>query len=217
MSPTPSPTADTARELLRRNADLATWLADLGTRSAEAARALARPGSPPERDYLDEMADAVREFASLRDEVLAMAAHAALTAPSPGDVASTRELDALLRTMVDELEKEAHRTAAARARHDALTLLDRVRGLTHRDDPQFAALAACQSQARDLQSTIAGSGDTERAIWTPALAPFAALLTLLDGQQVLTDDAWAVLEDSVAETFGRPLAVAAARQKLAPR
>jgi hypothetical protein len=217
MSPTPSPTADTARELLRRNADLATWLADLGTRSAEAARALARPGSPPEPNYLDEMADAVREFASLRDEVLAMAAHAALAAPSPGDVASTRELDALLRTLVDELEKEAHRTAAARARHDALALLDRVRGLTHRDDPQFAALSACQSQARDLQSTIAGSGDTERAIWTRALAPFAALLTLLDGQQALTDDAWAVLEDSVAETFGRPLAVAAARQKLAPR
>jgi len=214
---TPSPTVETARDLLRRNADLATWLADLGTRSAEAARALARPGAPPDRDYLDELADAVREFASLRDEVLKLAGHSSLAVPSPGDLASTRELDALLRTLVDEMEKEAQRAAANRARRDALALLDRVTALTHRDDPRFGALAACQSQARDLQSTIARSADSERAIWTPALAPFAALLTLLDGQQALTDDAWAVLEDSVAETFGRSLAVAAARRKLAPR
>jgi hypothetical protein len=216
MSPTSSPTVETARDLLRRNADLATWLADLGTRSAEAARALAQPGAPPDRDYLDELADAVREFASLRDEVLKLVGHTSLAVPS-GDLTSTRELDALLRTLVDEMEKEAQRAAANRARRDALALLDRVTALTHRDDPRFGALAACQSQARDLQSTIAGSADSERAIWTPALAPFAALLTLLDGQQALTDDAWAVLEDSVAETFGRPLAVAAARRKLAPR
>jgi hypothetical protein len=216
MSPTSSPTVETARDLLRRNADLATWLADLGTRSAEAARALAQPGAPPDRDYLDELADAVREFASLRDEVLKLVGHTSLAVPS-GDLTSTRELDALLRTLVDEMEKEAQRAAANRARRDALALLDRVTALTHRDDPRFGALAACQSQARDLQSTIAGSADSERAIWTPAIAPFAALLTLLDGQQALTDDAWAVLEDSVAETFGRPLAVAAARRKLAPR
>lgn len=218
MSSTSSPTVETARDLLRRNADLATWLADLGTRSADAARALTRPGSPPASDYLDEMADAVREFASLRDEVLRVAAHTSLALPAPADVASTRDLDALLRMLVDELERQAHHAAAERARRDALALLDRVTALTHRDDPQFVALAACQSQARDLQSTITGAADSERAIWTPALAPFAALLTLLEGQQQgLTDDAWAVLEDSVAETFGRPLAVAAARRKLAPR
>ncbi len=217
MCPTPSLTADTARDLLRRNADLATWLADLGARSADAARALAQPGTPPPGDYLDEMADAVREFASLRDEVLAMVAQTSLPVPAASEVASTRELDALLRALIEQIEKEAHAAAAARARHDALALLDRVAALTHRDDPRFAALSACQSQARDLHSTVAGSADDERAIWTPALAPFAALLTLLDGQQALTDDAWAVLEDSVAETFGRPLAVAAARRKLVPR
>jgi len=214
MASTPSPTADTARDLLRRNADLATWLADLGTRSAEAARALARPGVPPPGDYLEELADARREFASLRDQVLAIAAHTSLAVPSPEDIGSTRELDALLRALVEELEQQARRAVAERARHDALALLDRVATLTHRDDPRFAPLAACQAQARDLHSTIAGSSDSERSIWTGALAPFTALLTLLDGQQTLTDEAWAVLEDSVADTFGRPLAVAAARRKL---
>ena len=84
---TPSPTVETARDLLRRNADLATWLADLGTRSAEAARALARPGAPPDRDYLDELADAVREFASLRDEVLKLAGHRRSRCPRRGDLA----------------------------------------------------------------------------------------------------------------------------------
>jgi methionyl-tRNA synthetase len=217
MCPTPSPTVKTARDLLRRNADLATWLADLGTRSADAARALAQPGTPPPGDYLEEMAEAVREFGSLRDEVLAMAARTSIAVPAASEVVSTRELHALLRALIEEIERETQAAAAARARQDALALLDRVAALTHRDDPHLAALTACQSQARDLHSTIAGAADSERAIWTPALAPFAALLTLLDGQQALTDEAWAVLEDRVAETFGRPLAVAAVRRKLEPR
>jgi hypothetical protein len=215
MAATPSPTADTARELLRRNADLATWLADLGTRSADAARALTRPGVPPPGDYLEELNDARREFASLREQVLKVVAQTSLTAPATDQIASTRELDALLRALVDELEQQAKRAVAERARDDAVAVLDRVAGLTHRDDPQFAALVACQAQARELRSTIAGSTEGDRSIWAGALAPFAALLTLIDGQQALTDDAWAALEDSVAETFGRPLAVAAVRRKLA--
>jgi hypothetical protein len=215
MASTPSPTADTARELLRRNADLATWLADLGTRSAEAARALAQPGVPPPGDYLEELTDARREFASLREQVLKVVGQTSLTAPAPEDIASTRELDALLRALVDEREQQAKRAAAERERGDALALLDRVAALTHRDDRQFAALATCQAQARDLRSTIAGSTDSERSIWAGVLAPFAALLTLIDGQQALTDEAWAALEDSVSDMFGRPLAVAAARRKLA--
>jgi len=215
MASTPSPTADTARELLRRNADLATWLADLGTRSADAARALAQPGVPPPGDYLEELTDARREFTSLREQVLKVVAQTSLIAPATDEIASTRELDALLRALVDELEQQAKRAAAERARDDAVALLDRVAALTHRDDPRFAPLVTCQAQSRDLRSTIAGSTDSERSIWSGALAPFAALLTLIDGQQALTDDAWAALEDSVADTFGRPLAVAAARRKLA--
>jgi hypothetical protein len=215
MASTPSPSADTARELLRRNADLATWLADLGTRSAEAARALTQPGVPPPGDYLEELADARREFASLREQVIEVAAQTSLALPAPDEITSTRELAALLRALVDELEQQAKRAAVERARDDAVALLDRVAALTHRDDPRFAPLAACQAQARDLRATITGSVDSERSIWTGALAPFSALLTLLDGQQALTDEAWAVLEDRVADTFGRPLAVAAARRKLA--
>src|SRR5262245_41416896 len=100
MASTPPPTADTARELLRRNADLATWLADLGTRSADAARALAQPGVPPPGDYLEELTDARREFASLREHVLKIVAQTSFTAPTADDIASTRELDALLRVLI---------------------------------------------------------------------------------------------------------------------
>jgi len=215
MASTSSPSADTARDLLRRNADLATWLADLGTRGADAARALAQPGVPPPGDYLEELTDAGREFASLREQVLKVVAQTALPAPAVDEITSTREIDALLRALIDELERQARLAAAERARSEALALLDRIAALTHRDDRQFAPLMTCQGQARDLRSTIAGSTDSERSTWAGALAPFTALLTLIDGQQALSDDAWAALEDSVAGAFGRPLAVAATRRKLA--
>jgi len=47
-----------------------------------------------------------------------------------------------------------------------------------------------------------------------AIAPFASLLLLMDGQQDLDDDQWVAHEDAVAAAFGRALAVAATRGKL---
>ena len=74
------------------------------------------PGTPPPGDYLDEMADAVREFASLRDEVLAMVAHdLAAGAVAASDVASTRELDALLRALVERDREGSARAPPPRA------------------------------------------------------------------------------------------------------
>ena len=59
------------RSLLQRNAALATWLTDLGATGLAAAAALARLGTPPSDDLVRALAEAARQFAALRDEVLA--------------------------------------------------------------------------------------------------------------------------------------------------
>src|SRR5205807_2542274 len=58
--------------------------------------------------------------------------------------------------------------------------------------------------------------DTEN---TPAflesIPSFAALLSIIEGRDALDDEKFAVLDEAVTQSFGRTLAVAAARVKLA--
>src|SRR5207248_2295128 len=132
MQTTGSVTAERARDLLRKNADLATWMAELGARGSAAAIALTGAGTPPPDDLIQELAEAGREFIALRGEVFALRAK----------LKSATDVDA------------------------------------------------------------------------DAIAPFAELLSLFDGQQDLDDEQWGALEDAVAAAFGCPLAVAATRGKL---
>ena len=79
MQTTSSVTAERARDLLRKNADLATWMAELGARGSAAAIALTGAGTPPPDDLIQEMAEAGREFIALRAEVFALAGALGLT------------------------------------------------------------------------------------------------------------------------------------------
>ena len=108
------------------------------------------------------------------------------------------------------LEATERRTTRSHAEGDALAVLDRVMALAHRDDPGFAALLACQARAAALRAKLKSATDVD----ADAIAPFAELLSLFDGQQDLDDEQWGALEDAVAAAFGRPLAVAATRGKL---
>lgn len=209
MQTTSSVTAERARDLLRKNADLATWMAELGARGSAAAIALTGAGTPPPDDLIQELAEAGREFIALRAEVFALAGALGLTTPSAGAIDSTKRLDAMLRLLLEGLEA-ARRTTPSRAQGDALAVLDRVMALAHRDDPGFAALLACQARAAALRAKLKTATDVD----ADAIAPFAGLLSLIDGQQDLDDEQWGALEDAVAAAFGRPLAVAATRGKL---
>ncbi|TMQ25238.1 MAG: hypothetical protein E6K82_07120 [Candidatus Rokuibacteriota bacterium] len=209
MQTTSSVTAERARDLLRKNADLATWMAELGARGSAAAIALTGAGTPPPDDLIQELAEAGREFIALRAEVFALAAALGLTTPSAGAIDCTKRLDAMLRLLLEGLEA-ARRTTPSRAQGDALAVLDRVMALAHRDDPGFAALLACQARAAALRAKLKTATDVD----ADAIAPFAGLLSLIDGQQDLDDEQWGALEDAVAAAFGRPLAVAATRGKL---
>ena len=210
MQTTGSVTAERARDLLRKNADLATWMAELGARGSAAAIALTGAGTPPPDDLIQELAEAGREFIALRGEVFALAAALRLTTPSAEAIDSTKRLDAMLRLLLEGLEATERRTTRSHAEGDALAVLDRVMALAHRDDPGFAALLACQARAAALRAKLKSATHVD----ADAIAPFAELLSLFDGQQDLDDEQWGALEDAVAAAFGRPLAVAATRGKL---
>jgi hypothetical protein len=213
MPSTPPLSAAKARELLRKNADLATWLAALGARGSAAAADLRGGGPPPPDDLIQDLGDAAREFAALRAEVFDAAAALGVRTPTTETVDSTRRLDSMLRVLLEGLETAERQATQARARAEAAASLQRIAALTHHDDPGFAALVACQAGAAELSAALAKNADVDAG----AVAPFAALLTLIDGQQDLDDDRWGALEDAVATAFGRPLAVAASRGKLRAR
>src|SRR5690349_2348086 len=181
MSPTTSPSAEAARELLRKNAALAKRLAELGARGTAAAAALAKPGSPPPDELVHALGAAGEEFAALCDEVFATVTALGLHTPARESVDSTRRLEAMLKTLVELLEKAEKQALAATTLTQTVAVLDRIASLAHRDDPAFAALATCQSRAADVRHTLASG----RALDPAATAPFAALLQLMDGQQNL--------------------------------
>jgi hypothetical protein len=213
MPPTTSPTAEAARELLRKNAALTKRLAELGARGTAAAAALTRPGTPPPDDLVTALDEARREFVALRDEVFAAAAELGLQSPSTETINSTRRLDAMLKLLLEALESAEKQAQATAALAQTVAVLDRIASLAHREDPGFSALANCQSRAADVRAALASTGRVDQA----ATAPFAALVTLLDGPQKLDDEQWGRLEDAVAAAFGRALAVAATRGKLVKR
>jgi len=213
MPPTTSPSAEVARELLKKNAALTKRLAALGARGTAAAAALTRPGAPPADDLVHALAEARREFVALRDEVFAATAALGLQTPSAETINSTRRLDAMLKVLLEGLENAEKQAQASAALGKTVAVLDRIASLAHRDDPAFAPLAACQSRAADVRAALASTGKIDPA----ASAPFVALLTLMDGRQSLADEQWGALEDTVAATFGRALAVAATRGKLVRR
>ena len=212
MAPSIPPSAETVRELLRKTATLTTRLAQLGAQGTAAAAALAKPGAPPPDELVHALDDATREFDALRTEVFAAASALGLQMPAVEAIDSTKRLDAMVKLLLAGLETAERQAEPAWDLAETVAVLDRIAALKHREDPGFSALAACQSRAADVRSALAASGTPDPA----ATAPFASLLTLIDGQQNVDDEHWGALEDAVAAAFGRPLAVAASRGKIVP-
>src|SRR6185369_15779028 len=116
---------------------------------------------------------------------------------------------------------EEHRTRLAAwdtARKDALGVLGRVMGLTHREDKTLPTLTECQGRARELHVTLAGPApeglEGETRALPDKMRTYAELLALIEGWNVLDDDRCAELQDAISASFGRTLALAALRGKL---
>ncbi len=107
---------------------------------------------------------------------------------------------------------------AESVRRSAFNVLDTVARLHVRDHSDFPPLNDCRTLARSLRDRIAESAPYDLPEETSALAegrhPFCDLLTIVSGTGSLSDADWAKVHARVSETFGRPLAVAAARSRL---
>jgi hypothetical protein len=203
-------------DLQHRLATLRASFAALGGRAAGAARSLTAT-VPPAATLLEELGTARSAFTALRTDVLQKAGALSLVVDADS-LGCLRDLEPVLASIA---AAEAHRARVAvwdEARQEALGVLDRVTALIHHEDRGLPALEEAQNRARELHATLSGPPPTaleeETKLLPSRTRPYAELLALVEGWNVLDDDRCAALQDAITESFGRPLSLAALRGKL---
>lgn len=190
----------------------------LGQRLSEVAEQVRTTGTLPSESLIEEIAASRRNFTDLRARAIELVGLMSQTQnPAAEEIGSMKELEALLQLAAEAQRKRAQQE---KARMRALTILDRLLSLVHRDHPDFSPLSECQAKSRTLREAIHDHAGPEPYPDVTALAqgrhPLAELLTLVEGYDDLDDDLWLLLKHAVAENFGKSLAMSAARGKLCP-
>lgn len=211
---------DTVSEMRRSMTALEEGVAGLGARLSEAAGALRDPGRLPPDALDQEVASFGGAFAKLRARVCELAESLpGSPARPPDEIASLNDLQAALRTVADIVETEVRRATLEDVRDRAVVALDRVSAVAYRDQADFPPLRECQARARDLSQAISEADWSNLPPEAEALAegthPFTALLAFVEPSTDIDDAQWELLQETVAESFGKPLAAVASRGKLA--
>jgi len=206
----------TQADLLQDFTVVARSFEQLSQRLTEVAEQVRTTGALPSESLIEDIATSRRSFAELRARALELVDLLAGTPPVNADeIESMQELEALLHLITDAQRKKAQ---AEKARGRAITVLDRILSLAHRDQPEFPPLAECQAKARALRDAIRLHTGSEAQSDVVALAqgrhPLSELLTLVEGANELDDDLWLLLKQATADHFGKSLALSAARGKL---
>ena len=200
----------------RRRFALATERsARLGQQLKETAQTLISAGQLPSDDVMAELMAVRAEIQQVCQQVVEKAKSLGISLDKLESLSSLASLQPILNAIV-QMEQKHHEIEFARTA--ALTALNRVLCLTHRDDPQFAPLTDCQSQATTLGRSLSHMDWKQLPPETLALArgthPFCTLMKLTEDATALDDEHWAQLLETVATSFSRPLALAAARGRL---
>ncbi len=206
---------DGGRDLWHELSGLADAFADLGRRLLHASRRLHAPGALPPTALAEELNGLRTAFEAVRAGVLERASVLSLTIPN-GALDTLKEVATLLEAVGDA---EQRREQWAERTVPALAVLDRVLGLSHVSEPEFAPLVACQAKARALKEAIVDSpGSDDLQVKVDELAeldhPFAYLVTMAERAEGISDDLWESLFEAVSLAFGKPLAAAAARSRI---
>ncbi|ALA60947.1 hypothetical protein [Nitrospira moscoviensis] len=205
-------------DLLQDFSQVTRAFEQLSQRLSEVAEQVRTSGILPSDSLIDEIATSRRSFIELRHRALELVGLLAGSSPKPADeIESMKDLEALLQLAADAQRKKAQ---DEKARVRALTVLDRILSLIHREKPEFSPLDDAQAQARALREALRSheGPDLHPAVVPLAQGrhPLAELLTLVEGSGDLDDDLWLLLKHAVAENFGKSLAMSAARGKLGP-
>src|SRR2546429_6718135 len=201
--------------LTRRLAGLTGRFADLGAKLTEAAREMQDGGAPPADALIEALAAARAEFVELLAQVVATAE--TLGVAVPDSVESAKSLEPVLAAMSAAVDARRRRAAFDEIRSRILAIYDRVAGLLHEGDESFGPVVTLKSKAEEAKAAALALTDatTEQArALMEAAGPFADLLTMLEGTEALDDEKFSALEESVADAFGRQIAVAVARGRL---
>jgi len=205
-------------DLLHDFAQVTRTFEQLSQRLADVAGQVRTSGTLPSETLIDDIARSRKSFSELRDRALDLVGLMAELPPKTSDdIGSMKDLETLL-LVVAEAQRKKVQEEKARVR--ALTILDRILSLIHRDQPEFPSLDEVQAKARTLRDSVRSHDGREVHPDIHALAqgrhPLAELLTLVEGCADLDDDLWLLLQHAVAENFGKCVALSAARGKLCP-
>src|SRR5712664_1080231 len=199
----------------RQLAGLTGRFADLGAKLAEAARELQDGGAPPADALVEALAAARAEFVQLRSELVASAESLGVAVPDV--VESAKSLEPVLAAMAAAIAAQRRRAALEEARGRVVAVLDRVIGVRHEDEENFAPLATAQTKAAEIKGAALGLADAtveQAQALVDSVRPFADLLKMLESTEALDDEKFSALEESVSRAFGRQMAVAVARGRL---
>ena len=203
--------------LLQNWADVAEVFFYLGRRLEASAHALLTAGAPPDKSLINELMAARQNFADLCEQGRALAASLAITPlPDVESLASLSEIKTLLEKIA--LTEEERRTTESVSQR-AVLVLNRVCTLRHSGLATFAPLIACQTRATALRDEVTTMSWPQIHPGAEAIAKeddaFSALLTLVEKGDELDDELCGAFQEVVGQAFGKPLAVAALRGKLA--
>ncbi|MBD1885594.1 sigma-70 family RNA polymerase sigma factor [Microcoleus sp. FACHB-45] len=209
------PMEHNSADLLKQLTALEDVFLQLEARLSEASRKLLDPGIPISQKLIQELDESRKNFIQLRDKVLEMAEYLTVsTTLKVEEMGSLADIKSVLER-VNLAEKQ--KSALALVRNSALRVLERVLGIVHRVESNFQSLLECQDKARELQRAISESQESDLHPDTQLLAdgnhPFSKLLTLIAEWEEADDERLASLQDAVAESFGKTLAMAAVRGK----
>lgn len=191
--------------LLQQLTSLSKRHSSLGSRLCLAAQELQQVGTPISEKLLEELVKYNRDFNCLQQEVIA-----------EGESISQEAIS--LSDLEKRLDHKVQPINSQNLRSQALIVLERVLSLTHKDQGTFAPLQTVKQAATQLRTQITDS-TTELSTEVEALIsgehPLRALLTLIETSESLDDEHWVILEEKVAASFGKALAVAISRGKIA--
>jgi hypothetical protein len=197
----------------RQLADLIGRFANHGAKLGEAARGLQDGGAPPADELVEALTATRLEFVELRAEIVLAAETLGVAVPDV--VESATSLEPVLTAMATALEAHQRHSALEEERDRLVAVLNRVDGVGHQDDDNFGPLVTVKLKAAELKTVVMSATDAEEArSLAGRVQPFADLLTMLESTEVLDDQKFSSLEDSVARAFGRQITVSVARRRL---